>query len=111
MTFARPFAVGRFAVTFDEWDACAADGGCNGYRPDDRRLGPRTAAGDQLIVGRRQGLLGLAFQEDRQDLSPAERGGAGIRHAGRDNDAVLVGELDLAEPSQLRRHHTLTATA
>ena len=32
VTIARPFAVGRFAVTFDEWDACAADGGCN-YRP------------------------------------------------------------------------------
>jgi formylglycine-generating enzyme required for sulfatase activity len=31
----KPFAVGKFAVTFDEWDACSADGGCNGYRPDD----------------------------------------------------------------------------
>jgi formylglycine-generating enzyme required for sulfatase activity len=30
-----PFAVGRFAVTFDEWDACVADNGCNQYRPDD----------------------------------------------------------------------------
>src|ERR1700722_20128255 len=30
-----PFAVGRFAVTFDEWDACMADGGCNGYKPTD----------------------------------------------------------------------------
>ena len=33
VTFARQFAVGKFAVTFDEWDACVADGGCNGYRP------------------------------------------------------------------------------
>jgi formylglycine-generating enzyme required for sulfatase activity len=39
VTFARQFAVGRFAVTFDEWDACVADGGCNGYRPDDRGWG------------------------------------------------------------------------
>jgi formylglycine-generating enzyme required for sulfatase activity len=29
VTIARPFAVGRFSVTFDEWDACAAEGGCN----------------------------------------------------------------------------------
>src|SRR5262245_63132951 len=36
VTFARQFAVGKFAVTFDEWDACVADGGCNGHRPDDR---------------------------------------------------------------------------
>jgi len=35
VTFARPFAVGRFAVTFDEWDACVADGDCNGYSPND----------------------------------------------------------------------------
>src|SRR5712691_11516373 len=39
VTFSRPFAVGKFAVTFDEWDACVADGGCNGYRPDDRAWG------------------------------------------------------------------------
>jgi formylglycine-generating enzyme required for sulfatase activity len=35
VTFARSFAVGRFAVTFDEWDACVADGGCSGYTPND----------------------------------------------------------------------------
>jgi formylglycine-generating enzyme required for sulfatase activity len=37
--FARQFAVGRFAVTFDEWDACVADGGCNGYIPSDNGWG------------------------------------------------------------------------
>jgi formylglycine-generating enzyme required for sulfatase activity len=26
-------------VTFAEWDACVADGGCKGYRPDDRGWG------------------------------------------------------------------------
>jgi formylglycine-generating enzyme required for sulfatase activity len=31
----QPFAIGRYEVTFDEWDACVAGGGCNGYRPDD----------------------------------------------------------------------------
>jgi formylglycine-generating enzyme required for sulfatase activity len=39
VTFARPFAVGRFAVTFDEWDACVADGGCGGYHPQDLAWG------------------------------------------------------------------------
>jgi formylglycine-generating enzyme required for sulfatase activity len=29
------FAVGKYEVTFAEWDACVADGSCNGYRPDD----------------------------------------------------------------------------
>ena len=27
------FAVGKYEVTFDEWEACVADGGCGGYRP------------------------------------------------------------------------------
>lgn len=36
---AEPFAVGRFEVTFAEWDACLAGGGCNGYRPFDRGWG------------------------------------------------------------------------
>jgi formylglycine-generating enzyme required for sulfatase activity len=39
VTIAQPFAVGRFAVTFAEWDACVADGGCNGYRPEDHGWG------------------------------------------------------------------------
>jgi formylglycine-generating enzyme required for sulfatase activity len=33
--FAKPVAVSRFPITFDEWDACAADGGCEGYQPAD----------------------------------------------------------------------------
>jgi len=39
VTIAQPFAIGRFEVTFDEWDACAADGGCNGYKPADEGWG------------------------------------------------------------------------
>jgi formylglycine-generating enzyme required for sulfatase activity len=39
VTFARPFAVGRYAVTFDEWDACVAAGGCDGYLPSDQGWG------------------------------------------------------------------------
>jgi formylglycine-generating enzyme required for sulfatase activity len=39
VTFAKPFAVGRFSVTFDDWDACVSDGGCKGYRPGDAGWG------------------------------------------------------------------------
>ncbi len=39
VTIAKPFAVGRFAVTFAEWDACVADGGCGDYRPSDEGWG------------------------------------------------------------------------
>ncbi|MFZ4072370.1 MAG: SUMF1/EgtB/PvdO family nonheme iron enzyme [Caulobacterales bacterium] len=33
------FEAGRYEVTFAEWDACVADGGCNGYRPGDQGWG------------------------------------------------------------------------
>ncbi|MGP0094983.1 MAG: SUMF1/EgtB/PvdO family nonheme iron enzyme [Xanthobacteraceae bacterium] len=42
VTFAHPFAVGRFAVTFDEWDTCVVEGGCNGYEPSDQNWGRDT---------------------------------------------------------------------
>ena len=37
--FSQSFAVGRFAVTFAEWDACVAQRGCRNYRPSDRGWG------------------------------------------------------------------------
>ncbi|MBL8566771.1 MAG: SUMF1/EgtB/PvdO family nonheme iron enzyme [Hyphomicrobiaceae bacterium] len=33
VSFARPFAIGRYEVTFEEWDVCVADGACE--RPSD----------------------------------------------------------------------------
>ncbi|MCL2715958.1 MAG: formylglycine-generating enzyme family protein [Alphaproteobacteria bacterium] len=39
ITIGRAFAVGRFAVTLDEWDACVSEGGCAGYRPPDAGWG------------------------------------------------------------------------
>jgi len=39
VTIAQPLAVGRYEVTFAEWDACVAEGGCDGYRPGDKKWG------------------------------------------------------------------------
>jgi formylglycine-generating enzyme required for sulfatase activity len=39
VTIARPFAVGRFTISFDEWDACLADGGCDGNKGDEKGFG------------------------------------------------------------------------
>ena len=33
------FALGKYEVTFQQWDACLAGGGCNGYSPLDRGWG------------------------------------------------------------------------
>src|SRR5262245_30895454 len=38
VSIARRFAMGKFEVTFAEWDTCVAEGGCR-YRPNDKRWG------------------------------------------------------------------------
>ncbi len=43
---ARAFALSRDLVTFDEWDACAADGGCRQYFPADQHWG----RGDHPVI-------------------------------------------------------------
>ena len=35
----KPLAVGKYEVTFAEWDACVSDGGCGGHRPHDESWG------------------------------------------------------------------------
>ena len=45
VTFAKPFAIGRREVTFDEWDNCVSEGGCK-HRPDDREWG----RGDRPVI-------------------------------------------------------------
>ena len=42
VTIPSPFALGVYEVTFDEWDACLAAGGCGGHRPDDEGWGRGT---------------------------------------------------------------------
>ena len=39
VTIGPPFAVGKYEVTFAEWDACVAAGGCGGHRPSDEGWG------------------------------------------------------------------------
>ncbi len=39
ISLGRPFAVGKFSVTFEEWDACVSAGSCQGYKPEDAGWG------------------------------------------------------------------------
>jgi formylglycine-generating enzyme required for sulfatase activity len=41
VTIPQPFAVGVYEVTFAEWDACVAGGGCSEYRREDKAILPR----------------------------------------------------------------------
>jgi formylglycine-generating enzyme required for sulfatase activity len=42
VSFTKPFAVSKFEVTFEQWDACVAVGGCGYYRPADAGWGRAT---------------------------------------------------------------------
>src|SRR6185295_5468689 len=39
VTVPTPLAIGKYEVTFDEWEACALEGGCANYRPQDSGWG------------------------------------------------------------------------
>jgi formylglycine-generating enzyme required for sulfatase activity len=45
VTIAKPFAIGRYEVTFREWDLCVAAGGCK-YSPTDQNWG----RGDRPVI-------------------------------------------------------------
>jgi hypothetical protein len=42
----KPFAVGRYTITFDERTACATNGGCGGHKPNDAGWG----RGDRPVI-------------------------------------------------------------
>jgi formylglycine-generating enzyme required for sulfatase activity len=39
VTIAKDYALGKYEVAFEEWDACLAGRGCNGWRPSDQGWG------------------------------------------------------------------------
>ena len=39
VTIAAPFAVSKFEITFDDWDACASEGDCGSFQSGRPRLG------------------------------------------------------------------------
>jgi formylglycine-generating enzyme required for sulfatase activity len=50
VTIGKPFAVGKFEVTWDEWNACVADGGCDS-RPVEKAGGDNGwGRGDRPVI-------------------------------------------------------------
>ena len=100
VTFAKPFAIGRYEVTFDEWDRCVEDKDCKA-QPDDREWG----RGDRPVINvswrRCEGLHKMAFAEDRANLPAPLRSRVGICRAGGDDHGVLVGSGCRLPPGEL----------
>ncbi|UGX99372.1 SUMF1/EgtB/PvdO family nonheme iron enzyme [Bradyrhizobium barranii subsp. barranii] len=101
VTFAHSFAVGRYAVTFAEWDACVADGGCNGYKPWDNGWGRGRRPAINISWSDAKSYA-MVVGPHRQDVPPPERSRAGICDARGNDVIVLVGSLRVSGPGQLR---------
>ena len=87
----QPIAVGKFEVTFAEWDACVAAGGCQ-HKPEDSGWGRGNPASHPCVMGRRdEAIYPLASQENRQDLSAAERRRMGVCSPSRHDNGLLLG--------------------
>lgn len=64
-----PFAMGKYEVTFSQWDACLAGGGCNGYSPPDGGWG----RGDRPVTG-------VSWQDARAYLDWLNGQAGGLRY-------------------------------
>ena len=90
VTIARPFAVGKYEVTFAEWDACVAAGGCK-HNPDDEGWG----RGKRPVINVSwdditKEYLPWLSRRTGKSLPAADRGGMGIRGAGWKHDTVSL---------------------
>jgi formylglycine-generating enzyme required for sulfatase activity len=73
VTLARPFAVGRFTISFDEWDACLADGGCDGFKGTEWGFGRgRLPAAGITFAAAKSYLIWLSKKVGRTYRLPSE---------------------------------------
>ena len=87
VTIAKPFAVGKFEVTFEEWDACVP-------RPVTARTRPLGARSEPVINvswDDHQRVCRLAVAADEQGLPAVDRGGMGVCGASRRQNPLLLG--------------------
>ena len=86
------FAVGVYEVTFKEWDACVADGGCGGYRPGDEGWGRGMRPVIHVSWEDAQAYVSWLTRKTGEEYRLVERGGVGIRGAGGKSDTVQLRE-------------------
>ena len=93
VTIAEPFAVGRYEVTFAEWDACHRVGGCS-HRPNDQGWGRGNRPVIDMSWNDAQEYVDWIVGRDGAGVSVVERVRVGVRRAGGDDHTLLVGRRD-----------------
>ena len=102
VTFAAPFAVGIYEVTFDEWNACVAGGGCGDHRLDDEGWG--RGRRPVIDVSWHDALAcRVAVRVDGAGLPAVERIRVGVCGTGGHGNAVPHRRDDFDGSGELRR--------
>ena len=84
------FSMGKYEVTFEEYDAFAEATGRE--KPEDDGLGPGQTAGDQCELAGCGGVCEVAERGDGGAVPPADGGGVGVCGAGGQHQQVLFWE-------------------
>jgi formylglycine-generating enzyme required for sulfatase activity len=85
VTIARPFAIGRYEVTFDQWDRCVTDKGCR-FKPDDRGLGRGSRPVDNVSwIDAKEFLSWLSSKTGKAYRLPSEAEWEYVARAGTTN--------------------------
>ena len=119
VTIANPFAVSKFEITFDEWEACVKEGGCGGYRPDDQGWGRGNRPAINISwedaksyvtwLGRKTGKPYRLLSESEWEY--AARAGTTTRFSYGDtlspSQANYDGSVDGSGPSDVNRQSTM----
>lgn len=70
VTIDLPIAMGRNEVTFGEWNACVADGGCGGYEPPTFMPAARPGgAPERIELTERHPVSGVSYDDIQRYLA------------------------------------------
>ena len=95
------FKLGKFEVTFTQWDACVADGGCGRYTPDDRGWGRGNRPVMSVSWDDIQGFIDWLNARTGGNFRLPTEGGVGVCVPGREHHKVQLGQQHRQQPGKL----------
>jgi formylglycine-generating enzyme required for sulfatase activity len=119
VTIAAPLAVSKFEITFEDWDVCVREAGCEGYSPDDNGSGREKRPVIHIAWINAKGYVNWLSRKTGKPyrlLSEAEweyaaRAGTTTRFSFGDdlspNQANYDGSTDGSGPSEANRQRTM----